>query len=148
MSAVLVTGGSGYLATHVIAALLREGRDVRTTVRSATSSDDVRAAVRRGGADDAHLEIIAADLLADDGMGGLVVLDYKTDSVSSEAQVAERTARYRLQAATYALALEEVSGRPVTRAVFLFLSGATARESDVVDLETAKAEVRGVLSRS
>jgi ATP-dependent exoDNAse (exonuclease V) beta subunit len=88
------------------------------------------------------------DLLADDGTGGLVVLDYKTDSVSSEAQVAERTARYRLQAATYALALEEVTGRPVTRAVFLFLSGATARESDVADLEAAKAEVRAVLARS
>ncbi len=87
------------------------------------------------------------DLLADDGAGGLVVLDYKTDSVTSDEQVAERTSRYRLQAATYALALEEVTGRPVTRAAFLFLSKGQAREADVEDLDGAKAEVRAVLAK-
>ena len=34
MSKVLVTGGSGYVGTRLIAALLRDGREVRTTVRS------------------------------------------------------------------------------------------------------------------
>jgi dihydroflavonol-4-reductase len=67
MSPVLVTGGSGYLATHLIARLLRDGRDVRTTVRSAARSAELRAAVRRGGADDARLEIVEADLLSDGG---------------------------------------------------------------------------------
>jgi nucleoside-diphosphate-sugar epimerase len=67
MSQVLVTGGSGYLATQLIAALLRAGRPVRTTVRSTTASEPgLRAAVRRGGADDAGLELVAADLTADD----------------------------------------------------------------------------------
>jgi nucleoside-diphosphate-sugar epimerase len=67
MSPVLVTGGSGYLGTRLIAVLLRDGRPVRTTVRSLTSEDDVRTAVRRGGADDTGLEVVAAELTSDKG---------------------------------------------------------------------------------
>jgi nucleoside-diphosphate-sugar epimerase len=67
MSKVLVTGGNGYVGTQLIAALLREGREVRATVRSLESEAEVRAAVRRGGADDAGLEIATANLMADDG---------------------------------------------------------------------------------
>ncbi len=67
MTRVLVTGGSGYLGTHVIAALLRDGQTVRATVRSLAHEDELRAAVRRGGADDAGLELAVAELLSDDG---------------------------------------------------------------------------------
>jgi nucleoside-diphosphate-sugar epimerase len=67
MSRVLVTGGSGYLGTQLIAALLRDGREVRTTVRSLDSEGDVRAAARRGGADDSGLELVVAELTADEG---------------------------------------------------------------------------------
>jgi dihydroflavonol-4-reductase len=67
MSPVLVTGGSGYVGTQLVAALLREGREVRATVRSLKTEDAVRTAVRRGGADDSGLELVAADLTADDG---------------------------------------------------------------------------------
>jgi dihydroflavonol-4-reductase len=63
----LVTGGSGYVGTQLIAALLRGGTPVRATVRSLQRSDGLRAAVRRGGADDEGLELIATDLTADDG---------------------------------------------------------------------------------
>ena len=67
MSPVLVTGGSGYVGTQLIAALLRNGRRVRATVRSPEREADVRAAVRRGDADDSGLEVVAADLTADEG---------------------------------------------------------------------------------
>ena len=67
MSTVLVTGGSGYVATQLVAALLRAGSPVRTTVRSKDREADLRAAVRRGDADDAGLELVIADLSADDG---------------------------------------------------------------------------------
>jgi dihydroflavonol-4-reductase len=71
MSQALVTGGNGYVATQLIAALLRAGQPVRATVRSAAREDDVRAAVRRapgldGNADDG-LEVVTANLTADDG---------------------------------------------------------------------------------
>ena len=64
---VLVTGGTGYLATRLIADLLASGADVRTTVRSLDRADEVREAVRRGGADDAGLSFAAASLTDDDG---------------------------------------------------------------------------------
>ena len=70
MTPVLVTGGSGYVGTQLIAALLRDGRRVRATVRSLQSEGDVRAAVRRGAADDGGLGVVAADLTAGEGWAG------------------------------------------------------------------------------
>jgi nucleoside-diphosphate-sugar epimerase len=67
VSPVLVTGGSGYLGTQLVAALLRAGKPVRATVRSSASEDDIRTAIRRGAADDSGLEIVAADLTSDSG---------------------------------------------------------------------------------
>ena len=69
-SKVIVTGGSGYLGTQLIAALLRDGREVRATVRSLDGEGGVREAVRRGGVDDTGLELVAADLTSDDGWPG------------------------------------------------------------------------------
>jgi len=72
MTRVLVTGGSGYLATWLIADLLHQGTEVRATVRSLDSEDGVRAAIRRDGADDTGLEIVVASLTADDGWADAV----------------------------------------------------------------------------
>jgi ATP-dependent exoDNAse (exonuclease V) beta subunit len=77
---------------------------------------------------------------------GLVVVDYKTDSVRSDADVDAALERYRLQGATYARLVETVVGEPVVDCVFLFLSPTGAKERRVTDLEQAKAEVSGVLT--
>jgi len=78
--------------------------------------------------------------------GGYVIVDYKTDSVRSDDDIDAALGRYRLQAATYALALEETLPRPVTSCVFVFLSGGVARQRQIDDLEDAKNEVRRLLA--
>jgi nucleoside-diphosphate-sugar epimerase len=69
---VLVTGGSGYVATHLIAKLLRDGRAVRATARSAGREPELREAVRRSGAEDGALDVVFADLGADEGWAAAV----------------------------------------------------------------------------
>jgi nucleoside-diphosphate-sugar epimerase len=63
MSTVLVTGGSGFIATHCILQLLAARHQVRTTVRSLSRERDVRAMLKEGGADPGErLSFSAADL--------------------------------------------------------------------------------------
>ncbi len=64
---VLVTGGSGYIASFCIAQLLREGTHVSTTVRAPAREADVRAAVGKLVTADDRLAIMVADLNADVG---------------------------------------------------------------------------------
>lgn len=73
MTKVLVTGGSGFIGSHVILQLLAAGRDVRTTVRNLAREGEVRALLKEGGADPgARLEFVAADLEKDDGWDAAV----------------------------------------------------------------------------
>jgi ATP-dependent helicase/nuclease subunit A len=81
------------------------------------------------------------DLLFEDANGELVVVDYKTD-----ADLDTAVDRYRLQAATYALALETTLHRPVTRALFVFCRPDGAIERAVTDLADAIGEVRALLA--
>ena len=69
MSPVLVTGGSGYVGTQLVATLLEAGRPVRATVRSEARGAELREAVRRGASDtdDGSLEVVVAELTSDDG---------------------------------------------------------------------------------
>ncbi len=68
MSTVLVTGGSGFIAAHAILQLLAAGHQVRTTVRHLNREADVRAMLKRGGAESAAaLTFAAADLETDAG---------------------------------------------------------------------------------
>ena len=54
---------------------------------------------------------------------GLVVVDYKTDAWADDADLDGKVARYRLQGAAYAVALEQATGEPVAECVFVFLGG-------------------------
>ncbi len=65
---VLVTGGTGFLATRCLAQALNEGHRVRTTVRNAAAAEGIREQLAEAGAPDAAaLGVVTADLTADAG---------------------------------------------------------------------------------
>ena len=76
------------------------------------------------------------------GPDGLVVVDWKTDSVAGDGGVDAKLARYRLQGAAYAAALEAVTGEPVARMVFVFLERGGAVERDLPSLRAAVEDAR------
>lgn len=63
---VLVTGGSGFIAVHIIVRLMSQGYRVRTTLRTISRQDEVKSMLARGGVNDfAKLEFIQTDLTSD-----------------------------------------------------------------------------------
>jgi dihydroflavonol-4-reductase len=65
---VLVTGGTGFVGSHVIVQLLDAGYRVRATVRNLSRADEVRALATAGGASGVEaIEVVAVDLLSDEG---------------------------------------------------------------------------------
>ncbi|MDR2929493.1 MAG: aldehyde reductase [Propionibacteriaceae bacterium] len=64
---VAVTGGSGFIATHIIIALMNQGYRVRTTLRRLDRTDEVRSMLAQGGAAEPEtVETVQADLTSDD----------------------------------------------------------------------------------
>jgi nucleoside-diphosphate-sugar epimerase len=68
MSTVLVTGGSGFIASHAILQLLAAGHRVRATLRNLARESPLRAQLKEGGAEPGErLSLCAADLEHDAG---------------------------------------------------------------------------------
>lgn len=68
MSVVLVTGGSGFIASHTIIQLLAAGHEVRTTVRNLKRTMEVRTMLQKGGGSSLdRLSFCVADLEDDTG---------------------------------------------------------------------------------
>ncbi len=84
------------------------------------------------------------DLLIE-GPDGLIVVDYKTDHVPNDADIDAAVARYRIQGAAYALALESALGRSVTRVVFVFARRGGAVEREITDVRDAIDGVRALV---
>ena len=63
--------------------------------------------------------VVDCCLVEDDG---LVVIDYKTDRVKTDAEIAARAEHYRGQLAAYSEALRRILGKPVKRCVLFFLT--------------------------
>jgi ATP-dependent exoDNAse (exonuclease V) beta subunit len=76
------------------------------------------------------------------GPGGLVVLDHKTAATSDSSELDRRVEGYRIQGASYALAIGATTAEPVVRVTFLFLTPDGAVERHLSDLDDAMAEVR------
>jgi len=77
---------------------------------------------------------------------GLVIIDYKTDSASSPAEIDAKLAAYELQGAAYAVALEESTGLEVVDCRFVFCKASGAIERSVGDLAGAKQRVRDTVA--
>ena len=77
---------------------------------------------------------------------GLVIIDYKTDTANSDAEIEAKLATYSLQAAAYAVALEAVTAQPVLACRFVFCRVGPAIERRVGDLPAAMARVRAALA--
>ena len=89
---------------------------------------------------------------------GLIVVDYKTDALSgthgetagiggTEADpAAAKAERYRRQGATYAVALEHVTGQPVIDCRFVFIGPEDVIEVSLPDLAASCEEIRSELA--
>jgi hypothetical protein len=129
--------------------------DVAARARVALTTRVVQEAVACG----FHREMYVATPVADATLegyvdlvyrrgDGLVVVDYKTDAWRDRTELDEKVARYRLQGASYAVALEQVTGERVAECVFVFLGQREAQERSVSDLPAAMREVRAALAAS
>ena len=67
MKKVLVTGGSGFIALHCIAELLKQNYSVRTSLRSINRKNEIIESLSKVVDINDNLEFCKLDLLKDDG---------------------------------------------------------------------------------
>lgn len=126
---------------------------VAALVRSALESEAVKLAAEHPHHKELFLSAPVGDRVIEgyvdllvEGPDGLVVVDYKTDSARSEAEIDAKLAAYELQGASYAAALEAVTGMTVAECRFVFCRSSGAIERTVADLPGAMERVRSVLA--
>jgi ATP-dependent helicase/nuclease subunit A len=128
--------------------ILDREREILALVRQALTSPVVRRAVASGRwwrevpvaapVRDGVLEGFIDLLFEEDGQ--LVVVDYKTDALASEEEIAQAMQRYRLQGGAYTLALQKATWQDVKEVVFLFLQPHQEVTLKDVDALTQEAE--------
>ncbi len=64
---ILVTGASGFLASHILLQLLKDDYIVRGSVRTAAKGDHIRKVLEGHGADTTNLSFVELDLMQDAG---------------------------------------------------------------------------------
>ena len=85
------------------------------------------------------------DLLYQDDDDRLVILDYKSDYVPTEAAVQDKLARYQWQGAAYAAAVTRATGRTVKDVQFLFVQIDQARR--ITNLQELMGQLPEVIAR-
>lgn len=88
MTKVLVTGATGFIASHTILELVNKGYDVRGTARSASKADKLNATLSAYAGKPVEIEVVAADLTKDDGwaeaMKGVTYLQHLASPIPNE----------------------------------------------------------------
>ena len=80
---ILVTGASGFLASHILLQLLAEGYTVRGSVRTAAKGAHIRKVLEEQGADTSRLSFVELDLLQDAGWAeAMAGVDYLLHTAS------------------------------------------------------------------
>lgn len=87
MTKVLVTGATGFIASHTILALINKGYEVRGTARSASKADHLNATLSQYSGKPIEIELVSADLTKDEGwaeaMEGVTYLQHLASPIPS-----------------------------------------------------------------
>ena len=103
------------------------GRTLRSEiVKEALASPRYERELPFAAAGDSWITEGRADLVFEEG-GGLTIVDFKTDKVSTKEEIDARMEAYRPQALLYARALHQVTELPIRRVVLHFIRPGTQR---------------------
>ena len=87
MTKVLITGATGFIASHTILALINKGYEVRGTARSASKAEQLNATLSAYAGKPVQIELVSADLTKDDGwaeaMDGVTYLQHLASPIPS-----------------------------------------------------------------